>query len=243
LSDYEPESGLNTFDATAGDGHWHTLPADLWQVLYKAQQVCRRSGGAFDVSIGPLSRLWQRAFRRQALPDVLLLAKALKRVNGHWVKLKAHGHRGKLIRPGMELDLGGIAKGYALDEMAEIIKGHGLRTYLLDGGGDLLAGAPPPDAAGWHIQAPGDTTLVIRHEALATSGDRYQFLEHEGKRYSHLIDPRTGYGVLHQRTVTVRAPTATRADAWASACSILSEEAIKDIQSKSWAQSLELLIR
>jgi len=241
LSDYEPESALNNFDARAGDGKWHSLPPDLWQVLNEARQVHRRSDGAFDVSIGPLSRLWRRAFRRQEFPDVQLLAKAQKKVNGRWIKLKRRDYSGKLLRSGMELDLGGIAKGYALDELAKVLERHGLNRYLIDGGGDLLAGAAPPDRKGWRIQTPGDTTLVIRHEAVATSGATYRYLEHEGKHYSHLIDPRSGYGVRHRRIVTVRAPTASTADAWASAFSILSEAAILEVQSKPWAQSLELL--
>jgi len=241
LSDYEPESALNTFDATAGDGAWHSLPPDLWQVLQEARKVYRRSDGAFDVSIGPLSRLWRRAFRRQAFPDRLLLAKAKNQVNGSWIKLQRRGYRGKLLRTGMELDLGGIAKGYALDEMAIELKRQGLYVFLLDGGGDILAGQAPPGKKGWLVQTPKDASLMIVQEAVATSGDTYRYLEHEGKRYSHLIDPRTGYGVQHQRLVTVRAPTATLADAWASACSILSSKDMERILSKPWAQSLDLL--
>jgi FAD:protein FMN transferase len=241
LSDYEPESALNQFDATAGDGAWHALTPDLWQVLHEAQEVYRKSDGAFDVSIGPLSRLWRRAFRRQEFPDVLLLAEAKKRVNGNWIKLKRQGCRGKLLRLGMELDLGGIAKGYALDEMANVLTYQGLNVYLIDGGGDLLAGTAPPGRKGWRIQRPQGASILLEREAIATSGDSYRYLEHAGERYSHLIDPRTGYGVQHERIVSVRAPTATRADAWASAFSILSAEDILLILSKPWAQSLTLL--
>ncbi len=241
LSDYEPHSALNAFDAKAGDGVWHELPPDLWRVLREAQEVYRRSGGAFDVSIGPLSRLWRRAFRRQEFPDVLLLAEAKKKVNGSWIKLQRRDYRGKLLHSGMELDLGGIAKGYALDEMAIELERQGLYIFLLDGGGDLLAGQAPPGERGWRVRTPKDSSLVIVQEAVATSGDSYRYLEHEGKRYSHLVDPRTGYGVQHQRLVTVRAPTATLADAWASACSILSSKDIERILSKPWAQSLDLL--
>ncbi len=243
LSDYVPGSTLNAFDATAGDGDWHELPPDLWRVIRTAQEVYRRSGGAFDVSIGPLSRLWRRAFRRQEFPGDLLLAEAKKRVNGGWIKLKRRGYRGKLLRTGMELDLGGIGKGYALDEMARELEQQGLTVYLLDGGGDLLAGQAPPGNRGWRVQTPQGSILMIEREAVATSGDTYRYLEHEGKRYSHLIDPRTGYGVQHQRLVTVRAPSATLADAWASAFSILSEKDIQRILSKPWAQTLDLLTR
>lgn len=242
LSDYVPQSALNQFDGQAGDGHWHQLPPDLWQVLQAAQTVYRRSGGAFDVSIGPLSRLWRRAFRRQVFPEPEDVAAARSRVNGRWIRLSPKGYRGRLLRKGMELDLGGIAKGYALDAMAEQLHAQGLDTFLLDGGGDLLAGEAPPEKQGWTVRLPSGDTLLLRQAAVATSGDAYRYLEHQGKRYSHLIDPRTGYGVQHRRTITVRAPTATQADAWASAGSILDTAAFAKIRRKKWAKRLKVYL-
>lgn len=221
LSDYLPDSELNRFAASAGSGKWVSLSEDLYLVLAQAKSIHRQSKGAFDVSIRPLSSLWRRAFGRQQIPDSARIVDTRDRVNARWIKLRSRERAGKLMRKEMQLDLGGIAKGYALDAMAQVLEKHGICRFLLEGGGDLLLGKAPPQKPGWEIGLPNGESDFFEQCAIATSGDTYQYLEVEGRRYSHLIDPRTGWGITHRQQVTVIAPTGTLADAWASAFSIL----------------------
>ncbi|MEM9986141.1 MAG: FAD:protein FMN transferase, partial [Bacteroidota bacterium] len=130
----------------------------------------------------------------------------------------------RLDSPLRQLDLGGIAKGYAVDVLADMLCEAGFSCFVIDGGGDLRIGAPPPGKEGWRIQFPDGTYRELSRVALATSGDRYRYLYHRGQRYSHLIDPRTGLGISHGYAVTVEARSCTQADALASALSILGPE-------------------
>lgn len=226
LSDYLPDSELNLLCKRAGERSKIQVSQDLWQVLRMAHEIARRSNGAFDVSVGPLSHIWRRAFRQQSFPEESMRSEAKAKVNYKWIKIGRHKTKVKLQREGMQLDLGGIAKGYAADRMAEVLKNGGISRFLIDAGGDLLLGAPPPEKKGWRVataqaDAPPD---ILSYCAVATSGDTYQYLEHEGKRYSHIIDPRTGYGLIDQKQVTVIAPNATLADALASTLSVLEKQ-------------------
>lgn len=225
LSDYLPDSELNKLCSRAGSGVKVAVSHDLWKVLRTSQEISRKSKGAFDASIGPLSRIWRRAFKQSVFPEEAMVKAAHQKVNHRWIKISRRKAFVKLRREGMQLDLGGIAKGYAADEMAKILRQEGCSQYLIDAGGDLLLGAPPPTRSGWRVataQANAPPT-ILSHCAVATSGDRYQYLEWKGKRYSHIIDPRTGYGLIDQQQVTVIAPDATLADALASTLSVLGE--------------------
>ncbi|GAB4424994.1 MAG: FAD:protein FMN transferase ApbE [Bacteroidia bacterium] len=228
LSDYLPDSELNRLCATAGQGLRVPVSDDLWRVLVAAQQLARHTGGAFDVSVGPLSRLWRRAMRQQTFPDSARLAEARSRVGYQAIRLYARQQAVELRLPDMRLDLGGIAKGYAGDEALAVLAACGIRMALVDAGGDLSLGDPPPGRTGWEVAVslPGGDSLAAQTRLLAncgiaTSGDTYRYLEHAGRRYSHLIDPRTGMGMSDHRQVTVLAATGMMADAWASAASIL----------------------
>jgi thiamine biosynthesis lipoprotein len=140
----------------------------------------------------------------------------------------------------MQLDMGAIAKGYAADKVLALLQSLEITTALVDAGGDMVAFGIPPQKKGWTIgiNVPGqqekllERKLVLSNKAVATSGDAFQYLLHEGKKYGHIIDPRTGYGVTFQRNVTVVAPTATTADWLATACSILTLEQVKILAKK-----------
>jgi thiamine biosynthesis lipoprotein len=129
----------------------------------------------------------------------------------------------------MRLDLGGIAKGYALDEALKVLYAHGLRRALVAGGGDMVAGEPPPGKRGWRIEvAPLDVTnapppcyVSLARSGLATSGDLFQHLEIQGQRYSHIVDPRTGIGLTDHSLVTVIARDGMTADSLSTAVSVL----------------------
>jgi len=232
LSDYLPESDLNQFCLQAGSKEWQVLDQDLWKVLNQAKIVFRRSNGAFDISIRPLSSLWRRAIRRQSFPDPEKLKMAQAKVNAKWISLRKKDYSGRLKKPGMQLDLGGIAKGYALDKMAEVLKESGVNRFLIDGGGDLLLGDPPPGKSGWIVETPGQKKQTLTNRGVASSGDQFQYLEDHNKRYSHIINPRTGLGLTHQKTCTVYAPNGVSADAWASAFSILKGKELIRIQKR-----------
>lgn len=220
LSDYREDSELSRLSARAGQEEWAAVSEELWFLLQKSAQVAALSGGAFDPTVGPLSKLWRKAFRQGEFPDTAALSRARACVGHQHLQLDGDGKRVRLSLPGMRLDLGGIAKGYAVDEAMKMLRQHGLSIALVDGGGDLLAGEPPPGREGWEVAIGADTTLTIAREAAATSGDTYRYLEWQGQRYSHIIAPRTGLGVTHGLKVTVMAPDCTLADALASALSV-----------------------
>ncbi|RYZ49977.1 MAG: FAD:protein FMN transferase, partial [Chitinophagaceae bacterium] len=172
---------------------------------------------------------------------------ALKRSGHKQLQVDAASKGVKLRLPGMQLDAGGIAKGYIAQQVISFLRANGVSSALADAGGDIACSDPPPGKKGWTvgINVPGNgeeilpETLTILNSAVATSGDIYQYMEHEGKRYSHIIDPRTGYGVPFQRNVTVVAADGATADWLATACSILP---IKESLRLADAENAALLI-
>ena len=225
MSDYRSDSEINRLVRLPAQ-QWCPVSSDLFRVLTFSRQLARRSGGAFDPTIGPLSKLWRRAFRHQEFPAMADIQEARSRVQWKSLRLR-RPNLVRLRRDGLQLDLGGIAKGYALDAAGEVLRDAGLRAYLIDGGGDLLLGAPPPGRTGWRVDTP-EGQIDTAQVAIATSGAAYRYLEWEGIHYSHLIDPRTGLGITNPSLVTVMAPAGMGADALASALSVLGEaEGIK----------------
>jgi len=206
-------------------------------VLAAAEDVARASGGAFDVTVGPLVALWRRARRQGELPAPERLAAARAAVGWRALALDRARGAARLGLAHMRLDLGGIAKGYALDAALAELARHGIERALVDGGGDLAAGAPPPGADGWRVGVAGldaaepqadraGMQLSLAHASLATSGDLERSFELDGVRYSHILDPRTGAALTERRLVSVRAPSGMEADAWATALSVLGPEGL-----------------
>ena len=228
MSDYIPDSELNQLVKHAGEPEFILLSHDLWTVVQHSQIISRKSKGTFDITVGPLSRLWRRAFRRKEIPEKSKIEAAKKLVNYRYIKLREKDHSIQLKREGMKLDLGGIAKGYAVDEAIKALEELGIEIALVDGGGDIRIGHSPPNKKGWEIEISGldnqqkieKRTRLLSNCAIATSGDIYRFVEANGKRYSHIINPKTGWGITSRRLVTVITPTCTNADALASVVSI-----------------------
>jgi thiamine biosynthesis lipoprotein len=228
LSDYDPDSELSRLSQRSGSGGWVPVGDDLWRVLTAAQALSRRTEGAFDVTVGPVVNLWRKARRERQLPQPALLAEARARVGWRHVELDARRRAVRLAVPDMRLDLGGIAKGYAVDEALAVLAAHGIRSALVSGGGDLAVSGPPPGRPGWRVElAAHDATnappqaVRLRHAALATSGDVFQFVEIAGLRYSHIVDPRTGIGLTDHGLVTVIARDCMTADSLATAAGVL----------------------
>ncbi|MEX0647536.1 MAG: FAD:protein FMN transferase [Balneolaceae bacterium] len=233
LSDYVEDSELNQLPVRSGDGTFVRVSDELYHVIHKAQSVSQQTDGAFDITIGPFVELW-RAMNRQdipRLPDQSALDQAGQAVGYRHIKLDTLEQKAALNQPGMQLDLGGIAKGYAADEALKVLQSYSIESALIDAGGDITTGDAPPGKDGWQINIPRQTangmnylTLILHNRAVATSGDLFQYTEIEGERYSHIIDPETGLGITSRRMVTVIAADGITADSYASALSVLGPE-------------------
>jgi thiamine biosynthesis lipoprotein len=231
LSDYKADSELMKLSARAG-GEAVPVSVDLFRVLQAAEEIARLSDGAFDISISPVVRLWRKARKTRTLPDAAEIKKALELVDYRKIRLDATGRTVQLLLMGMLLDLGGIAKGYAADAALEVLRRHGLGRALVAAGGDIAVGDSPPDAAGWKIgiaplrdpQGPPRYNLLLRNRAVSTAGDANQHVDIGGKRYSHIVDPKTGIGLVGPRSVTVIAPRGTLADGLDTAVCVMGPE-------------------
>ena len=220
LSDYDPESELSRLSRSAG-GPPVKVSADLFDVLARSKRMYERSGGMFDITIAPVGRLWRRARRERKLPDPARIAEARQLVGSDKMVLDPAARTVRLLKPGMKLDAGGIAKGYAAQAGLDVLRSKGITRALVAGAGDIVGGDPPPDAEGWRIAiaplAPniGDhpPTLLLRNAAVSTAGDAEQFVIIDGHRYSHIINPATGLGHEDRASVTVVAPDGATADA------------------------------
>jgi thiamine biosynthesis lipoprotein len=228
MSDYQADSELMKL-CEQPVGVPKSISADLLDVLQRAQKFSELSNGAFDVSVGPYVRLWRFSRKRKALPEPAELAAARASVGWRHLRLGPRARAATLLVPNMRLDLGGIAKGYAADEALHLLKGHGIDRALVAASGDIAIGDPPPDQAGWKIAiAAMDTrtnettrTVLLHNAGVSTSGDTEQFIEINGIRYSHIVDPNTGLGLTERRQVTIIARNATTSDALATAVSVL----------------------
>jgi thiamine biosynthesis lipoprotein len=233
MSDYQPESELSRLSRTSGSGQAVPISADLWVVLRAAQNLAERSGGAFDITVGPYVKLWRRARREKQLPSDERLREAAASVGYRHLELDDEHRTARLLKPGMRLDLGGIAMGYAVDEMYQVLAEQGISRGLIDGSGDILAGDPPPGADGWRIgiaplearDGPPSRFVRLSHRAVTTSGDAWQFVELAGRRYSHIVDPRTGLGLSTRSSVTILADDCLTADSLATAVCVLGPQA------------------
>ena len=231
LTDYNATSELSRVTREAV-GHPVRVSDDLLGVLIPSQELARRSDGAFDITVGPLTRLWRRARRQVELPAPDVLAGARLATGYQLLKIDAAAHTVEVERPGMQLDAGGIAKGYAADAALQVLRASGFGTALVAAGGDLAIGDPPPGRKGWTVTleglipdhpAPG-SPIVVSRCGVSTSGDEEQWVEIGGVRYSHILDPRTGMGLTGHSSVTVVAADATTSDMLATAVSVLGPE-------------------
>jgi len=232
MSDYEPDSELMRLCRTAGAGRAVPVSRDLLVVLSRSVALSKKSNGAFDITVGPLVRLWRKTRRTKQLPAIEELDAARAVVGYRYIRLDDEAGTVELLKAGVQLDLGGIAVGYAVDEVLALLTARGITSALVDGSGDVGVSGEPPGTPGWRIGiAPLDADrepsryLVLKQAAVTTSGDAYQFIEVDGKRYSHIVDPRTGLGLTERSSVTVIAPNCTIADSYTKAVAVLGPEA------------------
>ena len=233
MSDYKKDSELMKLCRAFATEVGEPVPVseELFFVLSKAEELSKASDGAFDVTVGPVVQLWRIARRTQQLPDAKELAAALARVGYKKVQLDAKNRTVRLLTPGMQLDLGGIAKGYAADEALKLLRDKfGITRALVAAAGDITCGDPPPGKEAWAVdiapiaKSQKPRALKLANQAVSTSGDLEQFVEIGGVRYSHIVDPKTGLGVTGRRSVTVIAPRGITADSMTKAVTLLPPE-------------------
>jgi thiamine biosynthesis lipoprotein len=223
MSDYRAESELNLLCQHAV-GRWVKVSPEPFYVLWRAQTLARQTEGAFDVTVGPLVRLWREARRTGKLPDAATLREAKARSGYRLLELSLPRRAVRLKAERMQLDLGGIAKGYACDCALRELRKHGITRALIQMGGDIVAGDAPPDSPGWKIDLPNSRNeLLLKNGALSTSGSTEQYVEINGVRYAHIIDPRTGLGLTKLILARVRARDGITADSLATAAAVLGE--------------------
>ncbi len=239
MSDYSPDSELMQLCKRFEKESVASVKVsdELFFLLHKANQVSELSGGAFDVTIGPVVRLWRQARKDRRLPEPEILKAALQKVGYKNLTLDAKEKSVLLKVPGMMLDLGGIAKGYAADEGLRVIGTFGIKSALVAASGDIAVSRAPPGRDGWRIDVeplPGSKDprqVVLVDAAVSTSGDSEQFVEIAGVRYSHLVDPFTGIGLKGRRSVTVVSRRGIDADSLTKMASILPpDKAIEKIE-------------
>lgn len=227
LTTYNPDGPVSRLNAQAGRGPF-TLPQEVIDLLVLSRQYAQLTQGTFDITVGPLMALWRDTAQRQTLPSHKALQQARVAVGSHNIRLYPN-HTVALKRPGMSIDFGGIGKGYALDRLASHLKQQHIHHALLDfGQSSIWAVGSPPDATGWRIlvQQPNGRpagVITLSDQALSISASMGQSFEINGRRYGHVMDPRTGHPLQRDLLACVIAPTATQAEALSKALLILGE--------------------
>jgi thiamine biosynthesis lipoprotein len=228
LSDYDPESEVNRFCDLAPHTVALSVSDDLFRICRLSQTYFQWSDGSFDPTVAPLTRIWRHARKRNRPPNEQRISAARASVGFDGVEI-TEPNKMRLLRPGMRLDFGGIAKGFATEECCRLLQRQGIESVLVELGGDIRLTAAPPDKSGWTIEIQDATTkagtekhqLLLVDSAVASSGDLFQRLQEGDVIHSHILDPRTGQSVKHVSSVTVVATDGSAADAIATALSVM----------------------
>jgi len=231
FSDYDPDSELNRLCRTPV-GRPVRVSAELFDVLSRSQELAIQTRGAFDITSGPSVRFWRKVRKQGKMLSLEELRGAQARVGFHKLKLNPGQRSVTLLTADIKLDLGGIAKGYAVDEVMRILKAGRIRRAFVAASGDMLTSEPPLGKPGWKVEVPNvdkfgniyHRTVYLSNLALSTSGDTEQYVEIDGSRFSHIVDPRTGIGLINRVQVTVISASSTVSDSHATALCVLGKE-------------------
>jgi thiamine biosynthesis lipoprotein len=229
MSDYRKNSELMQLCAKAYDRPVKVSP-ELFKVLQVSAEFSSQSGGMFDITVGPVVQLWRRARKTHILPTDAEIQTARKLVGWQKVKLDARHQTVWLAMPGMRLDLGAIGKGFADDEVQTVLKRYGIRSALVQMGGDIVVSDPPPNTDGWKVEVlndgpgPGASEISVSNCAISTSGDLEQHVDVGGIRYSHVVNPITGYALKNSAQATVICRTGLISDPLSTALTLLNSE-------------------
>jgi thiamine biosynthesis lipoprotein len=233
MSTYRPDSEISRFNQLAV-GQWFEVSEDFYLVWVMSESVSSLSGGAYDVTVAPLVNLW--GFGPDGvtdMPEQAAIEAALLSVGQSHIEIDVPHRALRKLAP-VQLDFSSIAKGYAVDVVALWLEQQGIADYMVEIGGEIRVAGMSPRSSPWRIavEKPDPmvravtVTLEISNLSVATSGDYRNYFEHEGVRYSHSIDPRTGWPVQHDLvSVTVVHENAALADAWATALTVMGTEA------------------
>ena len=232
LSLYRPHTDIARANAGAAQGPARVAP-EVFHLLQRAFELSRVTGGAFDITAAPLIRAWGFVGGSGARPTGEELAAARSAVGSAGVVLDEAQFTVRFQRPGIQLDLGSIGKGYALDRAAELLREAGMTSALLHGGTSTVVGiGAPPDEEGWRIALPNGETVSLRNESLSVSATWGKSFRDGGTTYGHVIDPRTGEPVTGERIAAVVVPSATDSDALSTALLVLGDSAIDMLRSQ-----------
>ncbi len=234
LSTYEPNSALSLFNQNKTQD-WQPIPNTLLTVLIEAQRISQLTRGAFDITVGQLVNLWGFGIDPMHFtpPDEAILKNALAKIGYQQLLIDESESKIKKQQPELYLDLSAIAKGYAVDQVGLLLESQGINNYMVEIGGEIRLKGKNSSGKGWNIAIEKPTpekrviqkVVALSDIAMATSGDYRNFFEFEGKRYSHTIDPRTGYPVTHHlASVTILNKSTMTADALATAMMVLGED-------------------
>jgi len=230
FSDYQDDSELMRLSKRAGQGPV-TVSDDMINLLQASRTWAERSEGCFDVTVGPLVSLWRKARRLRELPKPAALVEAKTVIGYRNLQIDPVKKQVTLVREKMRLDVGGIAKGYTADAVQTVLKQHGVTSALVALGGDIAVSRRPPGEEGWVVAIaplrkgePSPARLILENQAISTAGDLEQYVEIQGVRYSHIIDPRTGLGLVGRVSCTVVATSGTDSDAADTAVCVLGPE-------------------
>jgi len=222
LSNYKPDSEWNQVNREAAEHPVHVSP-ELFELLAACQEYSRQSEGAFDISVGPLMKVWGFYKGTGHLPHRAEILAAMQHVGYRHVHLDPARQTVSFDRPGVELDPGGIGKGYAVDRMVDVLKVKGIAIALVSASGSSIygLGAPPNEPRGWHItirdpksERKSVAEVFLKNQSMSTSGNYEKFFRAEGKLYSHIMDPRTGWPAPGMLSVSVITPRTIDSEAW-----------------------------
>ena len=236
-TDYRKSSELMQLCAKAG-GPPVRVSDELFFVLSKAVEKSRNTGGAFDITVGPYVALWREARKTGKMPAREEIEKARPLVGYEKIILDPVNQTVQLNVPGMKLDLGAIAKGYAGDCALAVLRSYGINSALFEAGGNIVVSDAPPNSYGWVIEVANDRPssrskkIFVKNAGVSTSGDTEQHVEIEGKRYSHIVDPRTGIGLTNRNYVTIVAKDGITSDGLSTAACVLGPQGMRAVLAK-----------
>jgi len=221
LSNYKPSSELSKVNLLAAD-HPVVVTEELFNFLSACQEYSRQSEGAFDITVGELMKVWGFYKGSGHMPGPAEVAEALQSVGWRNVQLDPAHHTVFFTRKGIQLDPGGIGKGYAVDRMVKILKQSGIKTGLITAAGSSIFGfGTPPGEEGWPVdirnpfdESKPEAEVVLKNQSLSTSGSYEKFFTVQGKVYSHIMDPRTGFPATGMISVSVIASRTIDSEAW-----------------------------
>lgn len=241
LSNYKPNSEWSKVNRLAGHEPVH-VSDELFRLLIACVEYSRESEGTFDISVGPLMKVWGFYKGTGHLADRSAVLDALRSVGYRNILLDPQAHTVRFAREGVELDPGGVGKGYAVDRMADVLRSEGIQSALISAGGSsIYALGSPPGKDGWHIDLKDPRTqskfvqsVTLRNESLSTSGNYEKFFYADGKMWSHIMDPRTGYPSEGMLSVSVIAPRTLDSEVWAKPYYILGRQWTKQHMKKGF---------